>query len=363
MFLIRFVNHVRREAALLGCRLAFERVQRAESRRRVGLPAPLIVLVTALVFAIAIAAQEQPKRWTPSRTPDGQPDLQGTWVNNSATPLERPKQLEGRESLTDAEVAELKRRAAGIFGNGHSDFPAGDDYFLAALSNLEQYTRASATSTSVEDIPREFDNRTSLIVDPPDGKLPPYTPEGMRRQAANIASARGENRRSGPEDLTNAERCITWGVPMPRPTAYTTHYQIVQSPGYVLVFLEAIHDARIIPLDGRPHLPQTVQTWNGDSRGHWEGLSLVVDTTNFSPKSDFIGSAGNLHLVERFTRIAPDEIRYEMTIDDPTTWTKPWTAVLRLKHTDDQIYEFACHEGNYEVMEGMFKGANLERAK
>jgi hypothetical protein len=301
----------------------------------------------------------KPKRWTPSLTPDGQPDLQGNWVNKSATPLERPKQLEGRQFLTDAEVAELKRRADRLFKNGHSDFPAGDDFFLAALANIEQYKRASSTCDS-EHVEREFDNRTSLIVDPPDGRLPPYTPEGQRRQAANLAAILTENRPSGPEDLSNANRCITWGVPMPRPSSYTSYYQIVQAPGYVVVVMEAIHDARIIPLDGRPHLPPTIRTWNGDSLGRWEDKTLVVDTTNFSPKDNFMGSAENLHLVERFTRIAPDEIRYEITVNDPTTWTKPWTAILRLKLTLEKIYEFACHEGNFQVVEGILKAARAE---
>ncbi len=324
--------------------------------------------LSALAFAVAAiqpmpsAAQATQQRWTSSLTPDGQPDLQGNWVNKNATPLQRPKQLEGREFLTDAEVAELKRRADRLFENGHSDFPAGDDFFLAALANLEQYKRASSTAAS-EHVEREFDNRTSLIVDPPDGKLPPYTPEGRRRQAANLAAILSENHLAGPEDLTAFNRCITWGVPMPRPGPYTSYYQIVQSPGYVVLFMEAIHDARIIPLDGRPHLPPAVRTWNGDSRGHWDGKTLVVDTTNFSPKANFMGSAENLHLVERFTRIAPDEIRYEITVDDPTTWTKPWTAVLRLKHTEDQIYELACHEGNFPVMEGMLKAASMEEKR
>jgi hypothetical protein len=150
---------------------------------------------------------------------------------------------------------------------------------------------------------------------------------------------------------------------MPRPGPYTSYYQIVQSPGYAVVVTEAIHDARIIPLDGRKHLPQNMRTWNGDAIGRWEGQTLVVDTTNFSPKDNFLGSAENLHLVERFTRIAPDEIRYEMTVDDATTWTKPWTAVLRLKQTQEKIYEFACHEGNFEEMETMLLGARaLENA-
>lgn len=144
---------------------------------------------------------------------------------------------------------------------------------------------------------------------------------------------------------------------MPRAGLYTSYYQIVQSPGYVVVVMEAIHDARIIPLDGHPHLPLSMPTWNGDSRGRCEGKTLVVDTTNFSPKDNFIGSAENLHLVERFTRVASDEIRYEITVDDPTTWTKPWTAMLRLKQTVDKIYEFACHEGNFQIMEGMLSEA------
>jgi hypothetical protein len=155
------------------------------------------------------------------------------------------------------------------------------------------------------------------------------------------------------QDMTTFQRCITFGVPMPRPGPFTSYYQIVQSPGYVVIVMEAIHDARIIPLDGRPHLPQNIRTWNGDSVGHWEGQTLVVDTTNFSPKDDFMGAAENLHLVERFTRVAPDEIRYEMTVDDPTTWTRPWTAMLRLKHTDEKIFEIACHEGNFRIMEDM----------
>jgi hypothetical protein len=337
------------------------------SVRSLVLLAGLALAVTSLA-PIPIAAQTiqgstqgkkraESKRWTASLTFDGQPDLQGNWVNRSATPLERPKQLEGRESLTDAEVAELKKRFDRIFKGGQSDFPNGDDVFLAPLANLDQYKRASATGNSDALTDREFDNRTSLIVDPPDGRLPPYTPAGQQRLKAALAAAATQNLPAGPEDLTNVQRCITWGVPMPRPGPYTSYYQIFQSPGYVVIVLEAVHDARIIPLDGRPHLPPNVRTWNGDSIGRWEGKTLVVDTTNFSPKADFMGSVDNRHLVERFTRVAPDEIRYEITVDDPTTWTKPWTAVLRLKQTGDKIYEFACHEGNYEIVETMLRGS------
>lgn len=334
---------------------------------------------SALVFGIAtlmlvpIAAQPthgvasaklkaDPTHWTPSSTTDGQPDLQGNWVNKNATPLERPKQLEGRESLTDAEVEELKARAIRIFAGGNSDAANGDAVFLAALANVEQYRSENATGLTLF-LDREFDHRTSLIVDPPDGKIPPYTPEGQRRRAAGAAATNMRNPPNNAREMTTFQRCITFGVPMPRPGPFTSYYQIFQSPGYVVIVLEAIHDARIIPLDGRPHLPANIRTWNGDSVGHWEGKTLVVDTTNFSPQDNFLGSAENLHLVERFTRVAPDEISYQMTVDDPATWTKPWTAVLRLKHTDDKIYEFACHEGNFRIMEDMLLSADPKRAR
>ena len=304
----------------------------------------------------------EPSHWTPSSTTDGQPDLQGNWVNKNATPLERPKQLEGREFLTDAEVAELKARAIRIFAGGNSDAANGDAVFLAALVNVNQFKNENATGLTLF-LDREFDNRTSLIVDPPDGRIPPYTPEGQRRRAAGAVATNLRNAPENPEQMTPFQRCITFGVPMPRPGPFTSYYQIFQSPGYVVIVMEAIHDARIIPLDGRPHLPANIRTWNGDSVGHWEGKTLVVDTTNFSPKDNFMGSAENLHLVERFTRVAPDEISYQITVDDPTTWTKPWTAKLRLKHTGEKIYELACHEGNFRIMEDMLLSATPKGAR
>jgi hypothetical protein len=312
----------------------------------------LFISVGALaVLSLApmrVAAQTSGKTWTPSLTPDGQPDLQGNWVNKSATPLERPEQLKDRQFLTDAEVVELKARA-------------DRNIYLAVLANVEQYKNPTPTTGGAEQMEEfEFDNRTSLIIDPPDGKLPPYTPAGQRRESALLAAIAMQNPPAGPADLTVFQRCITWGVPMPRPGPFTSFYQIVQSPGYAVIVMESIHDARIIPLDGRPHLPENIRTWNGDSVGRWEGKTLVVDTTNFSPKGNFLGSAENLHLIERFTRVAQDEIRYEFTVDDSTTWTKPWTAVLRLKQSQNQLYEVACHEGNFEVMEDMLKGARAQ---
>ncbi len=303
------------------------------------------------------------KTWTPPRTPDGQPDLRGVWVNNSATPLERPKALEGRQLLTDEEVSELKKRAARLFDvNRNSDFAGGDDLFLAALANPEQFKNPNATGSSAAMVEREFDNRTSLIVDPSDGRIPQLTPEGLQRRAAPYAGAAGQRPPAGPEDIRNDLRCITFGMPRlgGNSASYNSYYQILQTAGYVVLVGELIHDARIIPLDERPHLPRNIRQWHGDSRGRWEGTTLVVDTTNFSPNSNFMGSAENLHVVERFTRVAPGRIDYEITLDDPTTWTKAWTAVVRLKQTQDKMFEYACHEGNYHTMTGMLAGARAE---
>lgn len=307
------------------------------------------------------------KAWTPPRTADGQPDLQGVWLNNGATPLERPKMLEGRQFLTDKEVAELKARAARLFdGSGTSDAAGGDAFFLALLANPEKYKNPNATGGDVGMIEREFDNRTSLIVDPPDGKIPPLTAEGQKRLATRPTPAGAGSRvPAGPEDLSNSLRCITYGVPRIGVTATAGagnlgYYQIVQAPGYVVLALEAIHEARIIQLDGRPHLPASIRQVSGDSRGRWDGDTLVVDTTNFSPLSNFFGSAENLHVVERFTRVAPDTLNYEITINDPSTWTRPWTVVIHLKQREDPIYEYACHEGNYDVMRGMLLGARAQ---
>jgi len=301
------------------------------------------------------------KAWTPPRTASGQPDLQGVWLNNSATPLERPKALEGRQSLTDAEVAELKQRAARLLADDTNDFPGGDSLFLAALANVPQYRNPNRTTgTAADSIEREFDNRTSLIVDPPDGKIP-WTPEGRRRYDAGVTAGLAAAP-AGPEELTNVIRCLTYGVPRlgvnnASGAGAMGYYQIVQAPGYVVFEYEAIHEARIIPLDDKPHLPASIHQWSGDSRGRWEGNTLVVETINFSPTANVMGSGEHLRLIERFTRVAPDRIDYRMTLADPTTWTKPWTVVIRLKATQAPIYEYGCHEGNLEVMHGVLAGA------
>jgi hypothetical protein len=284
------------------------------------------------------------------------PDFQGVWLSNSATPLERPKALEGRAHLTDEEVAELQRRSTRLLQDGSNDFEAGDNAFLAALNNVQHYQSPASTDRNWAMVPRDFDNRTSLITDPPDGKIPPLTPQAQERRA-QAAAARGPVK--GPEDLNTAERCLTFGVPRlggnfgAGPYSY---YQIIQSPGYVVFFMEAIHEARIVPLDGRAHVPQGVRTWAGDSVGRWEGQTLVIDTTNLPLANAFMGAGPKLHLMEKITRVAPDRMNYEVTVDDPATWTRPWTAMILLKRSNDKMFEFACHEGNATTMKGMLQG-------
>ena len=322
------------------------------------------------------------KPWTPPLTSDGQPDLQGVWTDTSATPLERPKAFAGRAVLTDEEVKAFRERAARLQSDSTNDFLAGDNLFLFLTTGLEKADSPNATGTAADMVVREIDNRTSLITDPPDGRLPPVTPQGATRQAAGqaatlaipwqpgqdaatvqrqTAAATARPTPAGPEDLTNWLRCITWGVPRLAGNAnYTSHYEIVQSPGYVVLLSEVNHEARVVPLDSRPHLAQNLRQWTGDSRGHWEGQTLVIDTTNFSSRSYFLGAAESLHLTERLTRTGPDTMDYAITVDDRTTWTTRWTAVVRLKRRDEQLFEFACHEGNYDVMRSILGGARSE---
>jgi hypothetical protein len=300
--------------------------------------------------AIAQSQNDKPKPaarpWTAPRMPDGQPDIQGVWLNDKATPLERPEALKDKPTLTDKEVADLQERADRIFSNGRSDFPPGiDQLFLAALGNVETYRNPTSTENDLDLVHRTFENRTSLVVDPPDGRIPPLT-----REAQAQRRNQGRGGPSGPEDLSNNQRCITYGVPPA--TLYTPPYgyfQIMQARGYVVLEMEIL-TTRIIPLDGRPHMSDRIRQWDGDSRGRWDGNTLVVDTTNFPRRGNFQGAGERLHVVEKFTRTSPDTMDYEAKLEDPDRWTRPWTVALHLKRTDDSIYEFACHEGNYETM-------------
>jgi hypothetical protein len=288
------------------------------------------------------------KKWTPPRTSWGEPDIQGVWSYATITPLERPDNQAGKEVLSDQEVAAADREAR--TGADRRDGTAEAD--LARAYNAFWYDRGKSSG------------RTSLIVDPVDGRLPSLTPEGRRRQAA-AAELSGAHPFDSVEDRPLQERCIIYhGVP-PLPTGYNNTYQIFQTPGYVAIVDENIHDVRGIPLDGRPHVGPKIRQWNGNSRGHWEDDTLVVETTNYSPKTTFRFPVATetLRAVERFTRVAVDRIDYRFTINDPTTYTRPWTAMLPMTSLPDYvIYEYACHEGNYAIEHGLSGARNLEKA-
>jgi hypothetical protein len=275
--------------------------------------------------------------------------------------------------LTDAEVDELKSLVAQSVSDG-GDAVFGNLVQIALnLKDTGNYKQISYDPTTgnynqfwMAD--RDWDNRTSLITEPPNGQMPPLTPEAQARRARGRGAApvvvegsesgpRG--RADGPEDRPLSERCISYGAPRTG-TGYNSYLQIVQSPETVVILQEMIHDARIVPMDGQPHLPQTVRQLHGDPRGHWEGDTLVVETTNYI--NGFQGSTPNVRVIERYTRASQDYIDWELTVIDPDTWAKPWTFMIRLKHTDDQIYEYACHEGNRSMV-GILAGARAEEKK
>jgi len=303
-------------------------------------------------------------KYTPPRTADGHPDLSGVWANNDATPLERPKELEGRKYLTEAEVAALKRRAGELF-NGETDAAFGDSVFLAVLKDAKDFKSTDTQTGNYNHfwiVDREFDdNRTSRISDTADGRIPPLTPAGTKFKA-DAAAYRKDHFADGPEDLPLSHRCITFGAPR-LGAGYNSYFQIFQSKDYVAIGQEMIHDVRMVPLDGRPHVDANTRQWLGDPRGHWEGDTLVVDTTNYSSNSRFENlPATNLHTVERFTRTGPKTIQWDVTVDDATMYTAPWTATMVLRSTPDQIFEMACHEGN-EGLSGALSGTRaLEKA-
>jgi hypothetical protein len=311
-------------------------------RHRVVIQAALRWLAVAMVSVVAACAGQaskpgaaaetaDPKSWVTPRTPDGHPDLQGVWDFRTATPLERPPELAEQEFLNDETVAAVERRATERLRVQRP----GDPLLNTPPWWLDYGTRVVST------------RRSSLIVDPPDGRVPPMTPAGLKRQT-DLVRARASA--DGPEGLSPWDRCITRGLPDAMlPGAYNNNLQFVQTPGYVVIVTEMIHEARIVPVDGRGHLSQKLRAWNGDSRGRWEGDTLVVDTTNFSDKANFRGAGENLHLIERFTRIDAATIEYRFTVEDPTTWTAPWTVAVPLVKTDDPIFEYACHEANYSL--------------
>jgi hypothetical protein len=304
----------------------------------------LVALVSAPVAAQSSGAPARaPKAgaaaadWTPPRTSWGDPDLQGVWDYRTITPLERPRDFGNREFLTTEEAAALEKRAA-----KRLDEPP-DETVPATTVHAPYWTDPGRRVLE--------DRRTSLIVEPADGRIPPLTPEGQARIAVRGAGGREGGREGGRadsyEDRTLLERCITWGLPTAiLPGLYNNNIHIFQAPGYVAILHEMVHDVRIIPLD-RPHVGSDIRPMLGDSRGRWEGNTLVVETTNFSIKTNYRGAGRNLRLVERFTRLDADTIGFQVTVEDPTTWSTPWTAAFPMRPSEGLIYEYACHEGNY----------------
>jgi hypothetical protein len=274
--------------------------------------------------------------------------------------LQRPAAWAGRAFLTDAEVAQLQKAASKLEEAGDALF--GDELVLDTLAGKQQSASHDTETGNYNGFwlpSRDVDNRTSLIIDPADGRIPPETPAAQARRAAS-AERRRLHPADGPESRGLSERCLTFGVPRFQ-AAYSSVYQIVQSTAHVVFRMETIHEARIIPIDGRRHVSDTIRQWMGDSRGHWEGDTLVVETKGFSPKTAIMGESSDLHLVERFTRISANTLQYDATMSDPTTWTRPWTARVLFKRTDEPLLEYACHEGNIGLF-GILSGARKHKA-
>ena len=321
-------------------------------RLLVAVGASAAVVSGALVATARLEAQSFGAKGTTTaaakaaRTPDGQPDLQGVWTFATVTPLERPKEFAGKEFLTEQEAAAFEKLSARDVDQ-REESSLGTAADVGAAYNQFWWDRGTKVVGT---------RRSSLIVDPADGKLPPISAEGQKRAER---AARRVNPPAGPEDRSLWERCITHS-PIPRmSTGYNNNLQIFQGPGYVAIMYEMIHEVRIIPLDARPHVAQGVRQWLGDARGHWEGNTLIVETTNFNGKASFRGASENLRLVERFSRLDADTLDYQFTVEDPSTWTRPWTAAVPMPRVGNIMYEYACHEGNYGLV-GQLSGARAE---
>ena len=307
-----------------------------------------------ILLAIVMAILPEPSgafAQTP-RTPWGHPDLQGIWSTATITPFERPTDVAGKEFLTAQEAADFERKA--LEANDRDRRGGSAEADVAGAYNEFWFDRGTKVVPT---------RRTSLVIDPPDGRIPPTTADARTRLSGEAEARKARGPADNPEDFSLWVRCIVRGVPtVMLPQGYNGNYQIYQTPAYVVIVAEMIHEARIIPLDGRPHLAPTVRQWMGDSVGRWDGDTLIVETTNFSDKAAYRGTTANLRLVERFTRTAPDVLQYRVTIDDPATFTRPWTVELPVTPTEGKIYEYSCHEANYSL-EGMLRGARAQEKR
>jgi hypothetical protein len=323
---------------------------------------PILGVGAALLIVSGVAGQSpsKPRRaagapaktYTPPRTADGQPDLEGFWSNSTYTPLERPNNV-NKEYYTPEEAAALEKKAAageteqttpGTIADVHYDFT--------------QFGLDRSQSTLAHSL------RTSLIVNPENGRLPPLSADGQRRAAERAEAATRVGRWDSAETNELDDRCLIMagaGPPMLN-SAYNSNYQIVQAPGYVMILVEMIHDVRMIPLDGRPQPPSGVKQWMGVARGRWDGDTLIVETTNFNGKNPLRGSSENMRVTERFKRVSASQILYTFTVDDPSTWVRPWTAEMLMQRSKGPLFEHACHEGNYGLYNTLV-GARLEEKK
>ena len=313
--------------------------------------------------ASAVSAKKVP------RTPDGHPDLQGVWTMATFTPLQRPANLAGKEFFTEEEAANLSQL---LTADGVDPLAGG---VLTAESEDQRAARARQTKENIhydnaiwlrENTPKGLSSRrTSLIVEPSDGRIPPLTPAGQQRDAERRKAAQSGGAFDSYETRPLQERCVVWtheGPPM-IPPPYNDRMQIFQTPDYVAINPEVrTNPVRLIPLNDRPHASSLLRQWAGDSSGHWEGDTLVVDTINYNDKTRFQGASAALHVVERFTRVDADTIRYEFTVEDPTFWTKPWRAEIPLMKADGLLYEYGCHEGNHDIANILQITRNVEAA-
>jgi hypothetical protein len=270
--------------------------------------------------------------------PDGHPDLEGIWTNGTITPLERPRELADKPFFTAAEAAEYEKQARERNNGDRRD--ANSDADLATGYNDFWWDRGTKVVSTL---------RTSLIVDPPDGRIPALTADAQKRAAAR-AEARRLHPADGPENLSLADRCIARPGPPMLPAGYNNNHQIVQTPEHVVILSEMMHDARIIPVSNRPHLPANVRQLFGNPTGHWEGDTLVVESSNFTDRTNFRNAGENMRLVERFTRIDQDTLLYQFTVDDPQSFVRPWSGEIPMKKVPGPIFEYACHEGNYSLV-------------
>ncbi len=353
--------------------------------------AGLLAATAAGVGTSIVVDAQAPPRWVTPRTADGQPDLQGTYDVATITPVDRPLQYGTRQRLTPEEAAVLERAEADLVDKQAADDVPADQRQAPDVGGLKRNPDATYLERVFEAgggtvggynnfwiapgsrvVTVNGEKRTSIIIDPPNGQAPRMKPEAARRNAEYarraIAPDAGEASAAAapptafddPEARPLAERCLlgfsnTSGPPTLPNYFYNNLKQIVQSKDHVLIFVEMVHDARIVRLN-QPHLPSSVRKWMGDSIGHWEGDTLVVETTNFSEKTRFRGSSGALKVTERFTRTGPDTLVYRFTVEDPTTWERPWTGEYNWTTTSEQIYEYACHEGNH-ALENVMRGA------